>query len=192
MRYLFSILFFISISFAFSQTTGSITDSRDGKIYKTIQIGTQNWMAENLNFETQNSWCIKCETFGRVYTFDAAMKSCPSGWHLPTDGEWTLLVAGLGGFSEAGSKLKETGITNWKKPNTGATNQSGFNAIPNGYRSLNGILNFERKTGFWWTSTEENPMRAWSYRMDYDKKGVQRVQTEKFVGESVRCIQDAK
>jgi uncharacterized protein (TIGR02145 family) len=182
-----SIFSYLSVS---SQTTENITDSRDGKVYKTIQIGSQKWIAENINFETDYSWCIDCEIFGRVYSYESALKSCPAGWHLPTDAEWTMLIAGLGGFSEAGGKLKESGTTFWKSPNTGATNESGFKAIPHGYRSLNGILNFAKKMGSWWTSSEENQMRAWSYRLDYDKKGILRIPSEKFVGVSVRCIKD--
>jgi len=186
------LLVFMVVSYlsVFSQENGAYVDTRDGKIYKTIQIGTQLWMAENMNYETPDSWCIECETYGRVYTFKSAQSACPEGWHLASDLEWTILVANLGGFNEAGEKLKETGTEHWKKPNKYATNESGFTAIPHGYRSVNGILNFEEKIGFWWTSTIENDLRAWSFRLDFDQKKVTRMYSFKEVGLSVRCIKD--
>lgn len=184
----FALAFFYS--FGFSQENSTFKDTRDSKIYKTIQIGTQVWMAENLNYETTGSWCIDCETYGRVYTFQSAQNACPDQWHLASDLEWTILVANLGGFNEAGAKLKETGTEHWKKPNKFATNESGFTALPHGYRSVNGILNFEEKIGFWWTSTIENDLRAWSFRLDFDQKKVVRIYSFKEVGLSVRCIKD--
>jgi uncharacterized protein (TIGR02145 family) len=174
-----------------AQPDASFADSRDGKTYKTVQIGTQTWMAENLNFDTTYSWCRDCEVYGRLYSYEAATWSCPEGWHLPSDGEWTTLVAYLGGFTVAGGKLKETGLEHWAKPNKGATNESGFTAIPHGYRSLNAVLNFEDKMGCWWTSTPaESDTQAWSMRMEAGKISVVRMPSARFTGLSVRCIKD--
>jgi uncharacterized protein (TIGR02145 family) len=173
-----------------AQATDKFIDTRDGTEYKTIQIGTQVWMAENLNFSTPNSWCIECETYGRLYNYNEAISACPDGWHLSSDLDWTILVGNLGGFTTAGGKLKESGINHWKKPNKFATNESGFNAIPHGYRSVNGILNFENKMGFWWTSTENEKLNSWSIRIDYDKNNVTRQISNKDVGLSVRCVKD--
>lgn len=183
-------LFLLFSAISFGQSTDRFIDSRDGKEYKIVQIGTQWWMAENLNFNSPKSWCIECETFGRLYNFEEALNACPEGWHLPSDLEWTILVTTQGGLTSAGGKLKETGITHWKKPNKFASNESGFSAIPHGYRSINGIVNFENKIGFWWTSTENAELNSWSFRIDYDKNSVTRQISNKDVGISVRCIKD--
>jgi len=188
------VLLFFTLSIALnlvSQTTESFKDERDGKSYKTVRIGTQTWMAENLNFDTTYSWCRDCEVYGRLYSYEAATWSCPEGWHLPSDGEWTTLVAYLGGYTIAGGKLKETGLTHWAKPNKGATNESGFTALPHGYRSLNAVLNFQTKIGWWWTSTPaELEPQAWSIRMESKNATVIRIASARFTGLSVRCIKD--
>lgn len=173
-----------------AQTMDTMTDTRDNKVYKTVRIGTQTWMAENLNFQTLLSYCADCEVYGRIYMYDEALTGCPVGWHLPSDPEWTTLIAFLGGYGDAGGKLKETGFAHWKSPNTGATNASGFSALPNGYRSMNGALNFERKLGSWWTSTNNSMMSAWSVSLHYDKAIIVRKISDKPVGLSVRCIKN--
>lgn len=177
---------------AVAQEKGTLTDLRDGKTYKTILIGTQRWMSENLNYEMPGSWCIDCETYGRVYDHAAALRSCPAGWHLPSLEEWNILTDFAGGRSVVGGNLKESGTAHWKTPNVGATNQCGFTALPHGYRSLNGILNFKTKIGFWWSSTEDSKykMNAWSLRLDHNKSEVSYQQSDKLVGESVRCLKD--
>lgn len=93
-------------------------------------------MAKNLNYETPNSFCfhdnaLNCDSDGRLYKWEDA---CPTGRHLPTSGEWDVLVAELGGEDAAGGKMKTTGTTVWREPNTDATNESGFNGIPSGSR----------------------------------------------------------
>jgi len=91
--------------------TQTFTDSRDGKNYKTVKIGSQMWMAENLNYEAEGSVCYKnsdsnCDTYGRLYNWETAMKACPYGWHLPSDEEWQTLVDFAGGGGIAGTKLR--------------------------------------------------------------------------------------
>jgi uncharacterized protein (TIGR02145 family) len=146
------------------KTYGTLTD-QDGNIYRTITIGTQTWMAENLrttkyrdgtaipNVTDNTAWSnlstgAYCNynntesadtiaTYGRLYNWYAATDSrdiAPSGWHVPTDDEWTTLTTYLGGDSVAGGKMKETGTTHWVTPNGGATNESGFTALPSGVR----------------------------------------------------------
>ncbi len=141
---------------------GTLLDDRDGQVYKTVKIGVQWWMAENLNFETENSWCGgghfttegDCSVYGRLYTWAAAMgKSeeecgvdhdcislgagnvrgvCPDGWHVPKLGEWDYLIDAVGGWFTAGQKLKAQ--TGWKIPYGGITIEDayGFAALPAG------------------------------------------------------------
>lgn len=185
------LLFFCALSIpTLAQLTGTIQDPRDGKTYKTITIGKQTWLAENLTYKMSASWCIDCETYGELYTYFDALKACPTGWHLPSDLDWNILISELGGYFLAGSRMKEVGISHWKAPNNAASNESGFTALPHGYRSLNGILNFEKKIGLWWSSDAESDPNAWSYRMDFNKNEVTRTPSLKLVGISVRCIKD--
>ena len=114
----------------------TITDSRDGQEYLTVKIGKQWWFAENLNYETENSWCHECETYGRMYRYEAAMKACPEGWHIPSVNEWKELITTLGGGDIAGGKMKST--EKWRTPNVGADNSSGFSAIPEPARGTRG------------------------------------------------------
>jgi uncharacterized protein (TIGR02145 family) len=125
-------------------------DSRDGKKYKTVCIGNQVWMAENLNYEPAGGLCYdelaeNCGIYGRMYTWNEVMNGsaasnsnpsgvrgiCPTGWHVPSAAEWEQLFTFLGGYSVAGGELKSTSNL-WGSPNTGATNSSGFNALPGG------------------------------------------------------------
>jgi uncharacterized protein (TIGR02145 family) len=121
---------------------GEITDPRDTQVYKTVKIGSQWWIAENLNYPADSGcWCYNdsCgkygSIYGRLYNWKAACKSCPHGWHLPSADEVITLIDYLGGELVAGGKLKSTGTIEegnglWHSPNTGATNESGFGALP--------------------------------------------------------------
>lgn len=121
-----------------NSNVGTMTDSRDGKTYKTVKIGSQIWMAENLNYRTRDSYCYEdkisnCDKYGRLYTWDAAITACPSGWHLPSHAEWETLVTAVGGESGAGTKLKST--SGWLKDGNGS-DSFGFSALPAGERDL--------------------------------------------------------
>lgn len=170
--------------------TGKVTDARDGKTYKIITIGTQTWMAENLNFEMPGSWCIDCEVYGRSYNYEAAKKACPAGWHLPSEAEWTVLTDFAGGGSVVGGNLKEAGTLHWKSPNTGATNSSGFCALPHGFRTLMGYLSEPTKFAMFWTSTVSKGPNIKSIRLDYNKSTVSTVESDRNIGNSLRCIKD--
>jgi len=137
------------------------------------------------------------DAYGVLYNWYAVDDSsnggknvCPIGWHVPTDEEWTTLTTYLGGESVAGGKLKETGTTHWLSPNTGATNETGFTALPSGYRYPNGLFSIVGTYGGWWSSSKDSTSFAY-YRLIYsDFRSVHRVNTDKQFGFSVRCLQD--
>jgi len=143
-------------------------------------------------------------TYGVLYNWPAAMNGaassttnpsgvqgvCPTGWHLPSDAEWTELTDYLGGTSVAGGKLKETGTTHWASPNTGATNETGFTALPGGYRYYDGTFNDFGYYGGWWSATEGGADGAWHRHMEGSYSYVLRYGYDKEVGFSVRCVRD--
>src|SRR5690554_4182629 len=184
-------------------TSGTFIDSRDGNEYNWVQIGDQVWMAENLaylpsvnmvadgsedaagsyyyvyGYDGTNVAEAKATdnyaTYGVLYNWTAAMNACPDGWHLPSDAEWTELTDYLGGESVAGGKLKETGTTHWASPNTGATNETGFTALPGGYRNNTGTFHGIGYYGYWWSATEGNATRAWDRGMHCSSSSVSRL-----------------
>ena len=129
-------LLIISIS-STAQVTGTFTDARDGKVYKTVTIGTQTWFAENLAYKTTDGCLVydndinNLATYGYLYNWETAKKACPAGWHIPSNEEWKTLVLYLGGQGAAG-KLMEKGKTHWVSPLIIADNSSGFTALPGG------------------------------------------------------------
>src|SRR5690554_5773003 len=143
-------------------------------------------------------------TYGVLYNWTAAMDGeassttnpsgiqgvCPAGWHVPSDAEWTELTDYLGGTSVAGGKLKETGTTHWNSPNTGATNETGFTALPGGYRGTDGAFYNVGNYGPCWSATEGDAASAWNRRMNYNNSDVGRYRSNKEVGFSVRCVRD--
>lgn len=158
-----------------------LVDARDGKIYKTIQLGSQLWMAENLRATLYNdgspieypgmditawednttgayAWYDYTETeYGPLYNWYAVStrKLCPTGWHIPTDEEWNELGTYLGGDNIAGSMMKETGTEYWEAPNSDATNASGFSAIPAGWAYyVNGDFSYLGERAVFWSSEE--------------------------------------
>ena len=145
-------------------------------------------------------------TYGVLYNWPAAMNGaassttnpsgvqgvCPDGWHLPSDAEWTELTDYLGGTSDAGGKLKETGTTHWNSSNTSATNETGFTALPGGNRNNNGTFNNIGNNGNWWSATENNTNNAWNRNMNYNNSNVNRNNNNKELGFSVRCLRDLK
>jgi len=172
-------------------------DSRDGKSYKTVKIGEQTWMAENLNFAIpENSWCYasadsNCAKYGRLYNWDAALNSCPTGWHLPSDIEWKKLEGKMG---IADSVLD---IVGYRGTNQGmrlkVEGNSGFNALMAGYRLWwdGSFLYLGSYTDFW-TSTESDKEEAWLRDFSIYDATIYRNRINKKYGNSVRCIQDSK
>jgi len=183
---------------------GSITDIRDGQNYITVQIGEQTWMAENLNFDaglsedgTANSSPYKdsrynAETYGKLYIWEIAKKACPSGWHLPSKTEWENLSGYLGGKETAGCKMKTVGTMQWNEPNTGATNQSGFSALPGGMVWFSEDKYLGDRASFWSSSYWDSPDsgNAWyvllfnnSEKLALDSRWINNYH-------SVRCVKD--
>ena len=116
---------------------------------------------------------------------------CPEGWHVPTDADWTTLTTELGGESVAGGKMKSIGtVSYWNSPNEGATNSSGFSALPGGYRINNGSFNNLSNSAVFWRATEVNANNAWSSRLEHNSDDVSRISYEKQLGASIRCLKD--
>ena len=202
-----------------SFTTMQEVKDFDGNVYNTIKIGTQIWMAENLKVThyrngslipcvlnsgtwaglTTGAYCdynndlTKGQTYGKLYNWFAVNDSrniAPIGWHVASYAEWETLINFLGGVNVAGGKLKETGFTHWTSPNTGASNETGFAAIPGGQRDdIGNYLNIGN-SAFWWTSTEL--VTSWpGYASMTNNSGSI---SEDFIrvgnGLSVRCVKD--
>lgn len=195
---LFTLLGLLTCTAALAQTTGTFTDPRDGQTYKTISfenvlMGTSTtWMAQNLNYKVSGSYAYdNNENFrkglGLLYTWEAAKKACPNGWHLATDTEWSVLVNEFGGDNEAGKALKaEKGWNN----NGNGTNSSGFSGLPAGFRSTDGSFAFLGEDGYWWSSSAAGEGKAWRRGLLYDSSKVFRFDLNVTVGFSVRCVRD--
>lgn len=182
----------ISAGSVYDATARTLTDLRDGKTYKTVTIGDQTWMAENLNYETENSYCYdddpsNCSKYGRLYTWAAAKTVCPSGWHLPSTTEWKTLFTAVGGSSTAGTVLKSTG--GWYNDGNG-TDAFGFSALPAGYRYSNGYYDDEGDDALFWSSTESTSGYAYDMYLYYYSDGASLYYDDKYYGFSVRCVKD--
>jgi len=196
---------------------GTVQD-QSGNFYNTVAIGTQVWFKENLRtkkYRNGNNIIVKTNTdistldgqmyyygndsltnysvYGALYNWMATQVSdslCPVGWHVPTDAEWTILTTYLLEESVAGGKIKSTGTTYWNSPNTGATNESGFSALPGGRRGSDGSFIDIRSYAFFWSATEFDYTNAW-YRYLYNDNGnVIKNIDGKSVGASVRCLKN--
>ena len=191
----------------------------DGNVYSAITKGTQTWLAENLktthykdgspitrvlgstNLSTLTTgaytWYNNNETtykgtYGALYNWYAVSTGnlCPTGWHVPSDAEWTALINFLGGDIIAGGKLKEKGTSHWNNPNTGATNESGFTGLPGGYLFENGTYYSLRNVGHWWSSTESDADHAWDRYAYFQYDSLLRENYSKKIFFSVRCLKD--
>jgi uncharacterized protein (TIGR02145 family) len=200
------------------EVNAQLTDI-DGNTYKTVQIGTQVWMAENLKTTKYNDgtaiplvtddkawealstpaycWYNKDKqanknTYGALYNWFAVNtgKLCPTGWHVSTYVEWKTLTNYLGGENVAGGKLKETGTTHWWRSNADVTNETGFTALPGGSRSSDGEFKSIGGNGVWWSTSEILAPIACLRCMGCDASSVLTYLTEKLGGFSVRCIKD--
>jgi len=197
---------------------GTMTD-QEGNVYKTIQIGNQVWMAENLRTTkyrngslipnildditwdntTKGAYCHYenndsiADVYGHLYNWYAVTDSrglAPSGWHIPTESEWEKLAVFLGGEQTAGNKLKEKGTVHWTFPNLDATNESGFIALPCGARGEVGQYCFLGTAGYWWSSDPTNNRTAFLHGMTNHSAQFLKYTYNKEYGFSIRCLKD--
>ncbi|RRB09387.1 FISUMP domain-containing protein [Larkinella rosea] len=199
-------LFFTQLAIA--QSTDTFIDSRDGQTYKTISFKeastgkTFTWMAQNLNYKVEGSYAYddnetNRKELGLLYTWEAAKKGCPNGWHLSTDSEWAKLVNQFGGMDYAGEALKS--VKGWKEDGNG-TNSSGFDALPGGQRRPDGSYMVLGSLGFFWTSSPAGAEgKAWGWNFHYggppssnklNLKKAFRFDVNVAGAVSVRCVRD--
>ena len=191
----------------------------DGNVYTSVTIGTQVWMGENLKttkynngeqiplVSDNNAWsnlttpgycwynndeATYKDTYGAMYNWYTVNTGnlCPTGWHVPSNEDWTTLVTFLGGDTVAGGKLKEKGTTNWNSPNTGATDDYGFKALPGGEHDYSGLFYEIGYNGFWWSATDDVVNDAWNRDLYSNVSDMQRHSYIKRHGFSVRCLKD--
>ncbi len=200
---------------------GTVTDI-DGNVYHIVTIGKQIWMVENLkvtryrngdlipnvadtrqwNFLQTGAYCNYDNSsqnaiiYGHLYNWYTATdirNIAPKGWHVPSFAELETLMTYLGGNTEAGGKMKETGTTHWLGPNTGATNGIGFTALPGGYRLNHGdgsTFHTLGSNGYWWTTTQSYEIYAWNQCLYWNFANVERDLDYRTYGFSVRCVKD--
>jgi uncharacterized protein (TIGR02145 family) len=171
---------------------GLPTIDYEGTTYNTVQIGSQCWLRENLNYQTTNSWCYdnnpsNCAQYGRLYDYSAALGACPEGWHLPSDDEWKALEVGLG-MSQIDADL-----TGWRGTDQGtqlkAGGSSGFEALMGGTYNL-GFFGDLGQGGYFWSSTEVTSTNAWARMLNLSNPEAGRYQSLRENGFSVRCLKN--
>ncbi len=189
-----------------SPVLGTMTDSRDNQTYDTVTLGTQTWLAQDLNYESDDSVCYdddpaNCEIYGRLYDWETAKTACPAGWHLPSDGEWSTFIkfldpdadpqtdSGIKVIEEsiwAGAMLKttgtirDTGLWNFSDKDKQGTNSSKFSGVPSGVCYENGSCDVMGRHAIYWTSTENDDNKVWFRVLDYGLKSIYRAEEEQW------------
>ena len=188
---------------------GQFVDERDGQFYRTVKIGTQTWMAQNLNYGDSaqtptlagTTWCGggesdtenegDCAVYGRLYTWAAAKDACPSGWRLPDTTEWKVLFDAVGGKANAGTMLKSaSGWNDYEGESGNGLDAYGFSALPAGYRSFTGFFNFVGDYAYFWSSGEVIEGCACLMSLYYDYAYARLVCNRVYFAYSVRCLKD--
>ncbi|MEI6436944.1 MAG: FISUMP domain-containing protein [Bacteroidota bacterium] len=192
------------------QTYNTVQIGAQCWLKENLNIGTKiNGSINQTNNGIIEKYCyndleLNCNIYGGLYQWNEMMQYvttagvqgiCPAGWHVPTDAQWTVVTDFLGGTSVAGGKMKTTGTIQagtglWESPNGGATNESGFSAVPAGDRYTSGTFNFIGIYGYCWSSTEILTSYAWFWFMHFDYGTVGRIYDNKGYGFSVRCLRD--
>ncbi len=172
-------LFSFTIAPVFAQSEGSMTDQRDGKVYKTIKIGKLEWMAENLNYRNPHSWCYNndpanCKKYGRLYSYAGAVQACPSGWRLPSHIDWDRLIEEVD-ENDAAIHLRVGGKT-------------GFDALMAGVRYDYGGFNHINENACFWSHVYADHEPAWVYMIGSTMYSVTRIKSFSGNGFSVRCV----
>ena len=177
---------------------------------ENLNIGTRiNGGAGQTNNSIMEKYCYNdlesnCNIYGGLYQWNEMMQYvttegvqgiCPTDWHIPTDAEWSTVTTFLGGTGVAGGKMKSTGTIEagtglWYDPNTGATNESGFTAVPPGARNIYGSFNDLGSYGYWWSSTKYDASTSYNRVMYYNLSNVYRNYDYNLNGFSVRCLRD--
>jgi len=168
-----------------AQVEGTFTDSRDGRIYKTVKIGTQTMMAENLAYKpaSGNYWAFNADpkyvaTNGYLYDWETAKKACPAGWHLPAKKDYDILIK----ISSSNSEGQFDYLIKY--------GDSGFSSSESGYRDADGVFfDFDSKASYWCSTPYSND-QAWYLLLDRDDTSVKMSYAKKIVGFSVRCFKD--
>jgi uncharacterized protein (TIGR02145 family) len=186
--------------------------------YSTVQIGSQCWFSENCRYlpsvspssegnDTDPYYYVygydgtdvasaqatsNYATYGVLYNWPAVITEdiCPSGWHIPSDSEFTQLTDFLGGESIAGGKMKEAGYAHWSSPNTGATNSSGFTGLPGGFSSSMGQFYNFGFNGHWWSASDFNSSYSWNRVLHNHWEDISRNYDNRYWGFSARCVRD--
>ena len=190
-----SILIELAAMFFLVACSESFTDPRDGKSYDIVQIGSQTWMAENLNYETETSACPEgdkrnCSKYGRLYTWEEAKQICPEGWRLPDSADFEQIISNAGGAEMAGNSLKST--SGWFKKGNG-TDDFGFNALPAGYRLAGNDATGGKFDGIGgyahlWSASETPDGLAYYLLLDFSSKSAKLNAFGKDESRSVRCV----
>lgn len=170
-----------------------VIDLRDGRSYPAVAIGGQVWMARNVAFPTEPSWCYEdepgdCEANGRLYSWTKAREACPGGWHLPTDAEWMDLERILGMPEDELQSEEWRGVD--EAPALLEGGDSGFDARTPGYRGPDGGYAHRGERAAYWSATEADRLTAWHRALRVDEGGIERGAVSKELGLSVRCIRD--
>jgi uncharacterized protein (TIGR02145 family) len=170
----------------YRQSASRATMKDGNRAYRTVRIGNGNWMAENLDFAMDGSWCYddqaaNCARYGRLYDWFAAKRACPSGWHLPDDGEWEALAAAAGGKSTAGVDLKAASF--------GGSDRLGIGIQGTGKR-MNGAFDRLGNRAYFWSASEDGNTQAWGRILQIQDGAVARQEFSKLSGFGVRCVED--
>lgn len=204
-------------SFTTTATSQTVTDI-DGNYYDTVHIGNQIWFKQNLKTTRYRNggsiphvvgktewialgtgaWCnydndvANNAIYGKLYNWFSTLGDtlCPTGWHVPSDTDMTILTDYLGGGNVAGGKMKSVGTVLWQSPNTGATNESGFSALSGGFRDFDGNFYNIRGIAVFWSATEFDGDFAWFRKLITDSGNVDRSLSFQSFGASVRCLKD--
>lgn len=188
------IILVLSIKIGISQETGIIIDERDGKEYKTVKIGTQVWMAQNLGFESPQSWFYEnkeeySKKHGRLYTWESALHACPEGWLLPALEEWQLLFKNLG-MTDNEIELAMNFASGNISKSLLIGGESGLNIELSGHKGKKDNFSYMDSSTDIWVNKEidqEKALRVWIAK-EYD--GITTTRTFKYLGCSVRCVKD--